>query len=236
MRASEIMATVNLARAISASTKAFAKAIWRRTGAYSIAASRAGSVVLSFHRVKPYDDCVLDQRLGSITPHCFQQIIKILLDLKYRFVSLDEFRELATNTANVACITFDDGLRDLVDYALPVLQAHRVTAAVFLITGTACRKDLLWQHRLYEAMQRLTLAKSRELMPAFSSVPDKNTLASDLLRKMNRLELIETASKLGRAAELSNRDEALLAKKLYLYESDICQLEKSGIMICGHSH
>src|SRR5690349_9324964 len=113
----------------SAVVKAAAKSAWRATGAYKLTASRAGPLILSFHRVKPDQVSVLDQRLGSVTPNLFERILKTMEDLGFRFISLEEIRALPQRESRkVALVTFDDGLRDVVDYALPVLRSRGIPA------------------------------------------------------------------------------------------------------------
>ena len=131
-------------------TKAVLKYIWRKSGAYRVQANRAGSFVLSYHRVKPLGSSLIDTRLGAISPSCLERTLSMLRDLGFRFISSDELRELSDELRKAVCITFDDGLRDVVDFALPILREYRAPSTVFLITSIVDRQDLLWQHRLYE--------------------------------------------------------------------------------------
>ena len=47
-------------------------------------------------------------------------------------------------------VTFDDGYRSVLQHALPVLERFEVPAVVFVCTGPAQRRELLW----YDAMER----------------------------------------------------------------------------------
>jgi len=50
-------------------------------------------------------------------------------------------------------ITFDDGYRDTLELAAPVLERHRFSAIVYLSTGNVTRGENQWIDRLYSAFQ-----------------------------------------------------------------------------------
>ena len=102
-------------------------------------------LVLGYHRV--VDDFPAYER-GTIPA---MLISRDMLDhhldwlgRRYRFVSLDELgAQLASGrpfAEPVAAITFDDGYRDMYDYAYPVLRARRVPAAIFIATDFVDRQ------------------------------------------------------------------------------------------------
>ena len=51
-------------------------------------------------------------------------------------------------------LTFDDGYRDTVDFALPVLERHQAPFAVYVATGFAERSAGMWWLELEEALRR----------------------------------------------------------------------------------
>ena len=217
-------------------TKAVLKYIWRKSGAYRIQANRAGSFVLSYHRVKPPGSSLIDTRLGAISPSCLERTLSMLRDLGFRFISSDELRELSDKSRKAVCITFDDGLRDVVDFALPILREYRAPSTVFLITSIVDRQDLLWQHKLYESIDRLPVAECLKHLPAFGEMSDKDAFASGVVRDLGRIELEEAALALANAAGMSARDEMNLAKQLYLRGEDVELMNRNEMAVAGHSH
>jgi peptidoglycan/xylan/chitin deacetylase (PgdA/CDA1 family) len=217
-------------------TKAVLKYIWRKSGAYRVRANRAGAFVLSYHRVKPLGSSLIDTRLGAISPNCLEQTLSMLRDLGFRFISSDELRELSDESRKAVCITFDDGLRDVVDFALPILRRYRAPSTVFLITSTVDRQDLLWQHRLYESIDRLPVTDCSKYLPAFGQLSDKGAFVKRVVRELGRIELEEAALALANAAGMSPRDEMNLARQLYLREEDLDLMNQNEMALAGHSH
>lgn len=85
----------------------------------------------------------------SITPAFLHRLLQRMKQAGYRFVSMDEAVELLRAGGGgtpFAAITADDGYRDNVAEALPVLEAHDAPITIFvapgLVDGTA---DLWWE-------------------------------------------------------------------------------------------
>src|SRR6202043_2659131 len=71
-------------------------------------------------------------------------------------VSMDEaIRRLAEGGAPFATLTFDDGYRDLVEHALPVLERYTAPFTAYVATGFAERTARLSWLELEEALRRL---------------------------------------------------------------------------------
>jgi peptidoglycan/xylan/chitin deacetylase (PgdA/CDA1 family) len=102
---------------------------WRRaTGAPGRA------IVLMYHRVS--DDA---DYLGlAVPPAVFARQLEVL-QARARVVPLAQLvaclEDRAPLPEDLAAITFDDGYHDNLDTALPILQAHRLPATVFVTTG-----------------------------------------------------------------------------------------------------
>ncbi len=114
---------------------------------------KRGAVIFYGHRVAADDEGYLeglrpewlDDQLAYLTRH--YEIIR-LSDL------LRCFEERRPVPERAAVLTFDDGFRDNLTRALPVLQRHGVTATVFVVTGCAANGALPWPQRLGWLFQR----------------------------------------------------------------------------------
>jgi len=95
-----------------------------------------GGLILGYHRIA--DDAWDPLGLGTKLQH-FEQHLAFLNEY-LRPVPLrelvDVLRRGGTTTGMVA-VTFDDGYRDLIDHALPALEAADTAATVFVTTGNA---------------------------------------------------------------------------------------------------
>jgi peptidoglycan/xylan/chitin deacetylase (PgdA/CDA1 family) len=111
-----------------------------------------------YHYVEPLPAGADDLRRGlTVTPEDFAAQMQYLADRGYTTVSLYDLVEaLALGRPlpeKAVVLTFDDGYRSLLDYALPVMQPHAFTGTVFVITEFADR----------ELPQYLTWPQLREL-------------------------------------------------------------------------
>lgn len=101
---------------------------------YYIGYSRSRNLVLRFQR-KPVSTFVTFHDIPRETLRCFKAN---LLFLKYRtnVVSVDDFfsGRLSSEKVNVV-ITFDDGYKSWVTYALPILQELKLPAMFFISAG-----------------------------------------------------------------------------------------------------
>ena len=115
-------------------------------------------LVIGYHRV--VDDT---PRCGSLIEPMLvsRQMFERQLDWigrRFRFVSPDELgAQLQSGTASAeptATITFDDGYRDMYEYAYPVLKRKGIPAAVFVVTDWIDSGSPLYHDRLYLLLAR----------------------------------------------------------------------------------
>ena len=121
---------------------------------------RGRGAVLMFHHVRPAlrRDFAPNAML-EITPAFLDAALTRVQALGYRILGLDEaLDELQTGGVAGAppfvVLTFDDGYRDNLVHALPVLEKHRAPFTVYVTTGFAERTARLWWIELEEAIRR----------------------------------------------------------------------------------
>ena len=74
------------------------------------------------------------------------------LKRRYRFVSIDEFCR-AQRRRGLAAVTFDDGYKSVVEYALPILESLDVPCTIFVNTAWL-EKKTFWRHKVVYIMQK----------------------------------------------------------------------------------
>jgi peptidoglycan/xylan/chitin deacetylase (PgdA/CDA1 family) len=95
------------------------------------------SVVLGYHGVadsRRRDDL----SLLLLAPDRFRAQLELLGEAGFRFVTLVELARLADGGApppGLAAVTFDDGMRNNHEIALPILQEHGIRATVYVTIG-----------------------------------------------------------------------------------------------------
>jgi peptidoglycan/xylan/chitin deacetylase (PgdA/CDA1 family) len=120
--------------------------------------------ILMFHRIQDPATCGdrSEPDLISAPPEVFAQEMEHLARHFHPVSAADLLAALdgATLPHRAVLLTFDDGTRDFVDYARPVLERLRIPAVLCVPTGYAGNPDhMFWQDRLYQALSRTSARK-----------------------------------------------------------------------------
>src|SRR5215469_11865863 len=101
---------------------------FRATGLHRLASqmTRGRGVILMLHHVRPWRPATpgfAPNRGLEIAPEFLDATLQTVRRAGFDFVTMDEaLRRLAEGGAPFAALTFDDGYRDLVAFALPILE------------------------------------------------------------------------------------------------------------------
>lgn len=92
-----------------------------------------GIAILEYHRVSPN---IGPHDVHSIYPEEFEWQLNWLKENSYRIVGLDEILTSQDHPRGERCValTFDDGHRDILQYAAPILRRHGARATVFVLS------------------------------------------------------------------------------------------------------
>jgi len=131
------------------------------TGLHRLAArtTRGRGAILMFHHVRPWRPSLpgfAPNRLLEITPEFLERTIVLVRRLGFEIVAMDEVvgRLDGASDKPFAALTFDDGYRDTLDYALPILERHGAPFTCYIATGFADRSARMWWLELEEALRR----------------------------------------------------------------------------------
>lgn len=134
-----------------------------RSGLARIAAPWTGGLgaILTLHHVRPARaDGFQPNRILEITPDFLDALLSHLARRNIEFVSLAEAVRRAREPAGTApgrrfaCLTFDDGYRDNVEHARPILTRHGAPWTLFVTTRFADGDGELWWLALEAAIAR----------------------------------------------------------------------------------
>jgi len=192
--------------------------------------------VLTYHRVNDEDDPFF----AAVPTQVFEQHMAYVAGA-YHVLPVEELVERMQRgplPRNAMAITFDDGYRDTITHAAPILARHRLPATVFLATGFIGTAEIPWFHRVGLAF-KLTKLPSVE-------APWGETLA--LASVTERVRAMERAlDRLKRASEdaLPSEVDALVGrlglgarpddKNLMLSWDDVHALVGLGFSLGAHT-
>ncbi len=120
------------------------------TGAHIALQPFVGGVgaILTLHHVRPpRPDRFQPNRLLEVTPRFLTRVVKTLRRSGLDLISLDEMHRRVTEgdfSRHFVCLTFDDGYRDTLQWAYPILKEAGVPFAVYIPTSFPDRLGELW--------------------------------------------------------------------------------------------
>lgn len=117
--------------------------------------------MLTYHRIGDGSGSALDRALWSATTDQLDRHLTFLVR-NFDVITPDELAGAVERPGRRVLVTFDDGYRDLYTHAFPVLEAHRVTATMFLCSGFLDGRASAWWD---EIAWMLRSASHRQLDP-----------------------------------------------------------------------
>jgi len=197
-----------------------------------------GAYIFYGHRVAPDDEGYLeglrpqwlDAQLAYLTRH-------------YEVLSLSElvrcFEARQPVPPRSAVITFDDGFRDNLTTAFPILQKHYVPATIFLVTGCVSSGELPWpqylgylfQHTSRTAVVAEVAGGRQELdVSTTSSRRQVYLLVKDVLGRLPRSEREQ------RLREWCRLLDVVPPRDRMLSWSDVAEMRAAGIEFGAHTY
>jgi len=180
------------------------------------------------------------------------------LNEHYRIVSVTEVVKAAAEGSGqrLCALTFDDGLRDQYNNAVPILERHAVRAAFFPITCTF-EGRLPAAHKVHVLLSRFSITelidffhefiveiypdlKSQYFIPKDRRLTDKR-MHEDIPSANFKETLIALPEDIkGRflrhCFKVNGLSERSLSKALFMSRKEVKELQKSGMLIGGHLH
>lgn len=185
---------------------------------------QGAGAVLMLHHVRPFaSGAFAPNRLLEVTPEWLDRALALIRAEGYDLVDMDEMAARIEGPARdrfAVALTFDDGYRDNVEHALPVLKRHDAPWTLHVTTGYADGAAQLWWIELEEAIRalpRVTLHVGGAIHDHDATTPQEKQAAFDdiywALRARPELELRAGVSRLAAEAGL---DGAALTRALCL--------------------
>lgn len=164
--------------------------------------------ILTFHRVVPESKSprIHNHLSLEVSPKQLEETILFYKKSGYRFISLDDLYDnlQAENAADKFVVfTFDDGYKDNLTHAYPILKKHVVPFTIYVTTNFPDHKAILWWYLLenvilkneqvcfsWEGVEHLVDCKSiKSKETAFDQL---RTFINQRFQQSNYLELLMT--------------------------------------------
>jgi peptidoglycan/xylan/chitin deacetylase (PgdA/CDA1 family) len=203
---------------------------------------RGVGAIFTLHHVRPErPDDFQPNRLLEITPDFLEQVVRYLRRRRLDLVSLDEMhRRLVEGNSGrrFVCITIDDGYRDTLQWAYPILKHYEVPFAVYIPTSFPDRLGELWWLALEAVVARngriTLLLDDREQGFECYTVSAKRDLYDQLYRYVRSIPTEDALRKFVR--DLSGRyhvDIAAFCEQLCMTWSELSSLAADPLVTIG---
>ncbi len=106
-----------------------------------------GSILTLHHVRPPRSDGFQPNRLLEVTPVFFERVLRRLKRARIDVITLDEMHRRMIDqdfARRFVCITFDDGYKDLMRWAHPLLKKYELPYAIYIPTSFPDRLGELW--------------------------------------------------------------------------------------------
>jgi peptidoglycan/xylan/chitin deacetylase (PgdA/CDA1 family) len=190
-----------------------------------------------FHRVSDERDVLWP----PMKPVLFEKIIRLLTKY-YHIVPLEEWLQEENKRPakkKLASILFDDGYKDNIEYAAPILKKYNCPASFYIVTDCINKNIPTWTYLLDYALQQTGIPA---ISPDISQMPEefKKISLTDkvLLRKvkpwMKKLPNAQRVQVLNNI--LRQCDDVPVPHNKMMSWEDIRHLQQAGFCIGSHSH
>jgi peptidoglycan/xylan/chitin deacetylase (PgdA/CDA1 family) len=204
----------------------------------ALAYARMGPVfqVLTYHRVN--DDG--DPFFPSVPTQAFEREIAYIART-YQVLTVEELADRMQHRdlpRHALAITFDDGYRDNLTHAAPILARYRVPATIFLATGFIGTAEVPWFDRLAMAFK---CTKATSVVAPWGETLDLSDRAARVLAMERTLASLKCLPDDKRRRMLDSALKALgvtdrkCFKNLMLDWDDVHALTSSGFAVGAHT-
>jgi peptidoglycan/xylan/chitin deacetylase (PgdA/CDA1 family) len=198
--------------------------------------------VFLFHRVADSKENWAHATSTSIFDKCVRHISK-----NFTVKTIEEClampgKEIANGSKPLACITFDDGFKDNIAHALPVLEKYKCPASFYIVTDCIDSGLPTWPHlvkHLFIDTHKLTLNIDSKYLPGginetFSGKQERIAYGDTFLQKLLNMPSADAYELFYKVKQ--NFNDVPAPNKMMMNWDDVRQLSTAGYIIGSHTH
>jgi peptidoglycan/xylan/chitin deacetylase (PgdA/CDA1 family) len=196
---------------------------------------KRGLSIFIYHRVLPHKDPLFP---GEVDSADFDRDLRRIGAMFNVIPLIDALRHGTAGTLppRAACITFDDGYADNAEFALPILQRHRLPATFFIATGFL-NGGRMWNDSVIEMVRRapdgvLDFSAFGSGAHPVTSVAQRQAAIKALIGQLKYLPMAERLVQVNRFVDAVGVE---LPTNLMMTTAQVVQLRKAGMGIGAHT-
>jgi peptidoglycan/xylan/chitin deacetylase (PgdA/CDA1 family) len=197
------------------------------------AANRNRLVIITYHGIREDASPARSWLLLPVSE--FARQMEFLRE-QYDVLPIDEALASPATGKPRACITFDDGYRNNLELALPILERLRLPATVYLPTAFIGTDSMLWTTRLDLGLPKATPETRAQVADWLSLPHDPSTPAlmhgvSNALKALRPREREHLLTKIFAQIPAPSTDE--LAPHAFVTWAEVARMESTGLISFG---
>jgi peptidoglycan/xylan/chitin deacetylase (PgdA/CDA1 family) len=198
--------------------------------------------ILTLHHVRPpRAEAFQPNRLLEVTPTFFEGLLRRLRRSRIDVISLDEMHRRMVSgkfMRRFVCITFDDGYKDLQQWAYPLLKRYDMPFAIYVATSFPDRLGELWWIALEAVIARNEriglVVNGKDQFFDCGSIRQKRELFSEIYDWLRAMKTEDELRRVVRDLCACHRiDIAAFCKDLCMGWEEIAQLAADPLATIG---
>ncbi len=196
-------------------------------------------VILMFHRVTyPSQNSLIANEILRVSPDFFKQFLLKLRDNRYSFISLESLYHILRSKnkpkQKFAVVTFDDGYKDNITIAYPILKEVGIPFTIYITTSFPNKVALLWWYIIEDII--LTRSKINIWGKTFDckSWENKNTTFYEVRNIVLNIPPQQMQTELTNMLQEYNIDWKNYAQNLCMNWEDIKYLSNDPLCTIGN--
>lgn len=192
-----------------------------------------------FHRVSSDKD----ELWPPMQPSLFEKVIASLMR-RYDVVNLEDYllhpSSFQKNKKPIATIVFDDGYKDNIELAAPILQMHRCPASFYVVTDCINRNIPTWTYIVDYCLQYTRkdfIELDAEYVPAaLKKISLHNRQAPEVRQLKPWMKSQSNARRKAVMDAIVDQCGDVILPRVMMDWKDVKQLQDAGFVIGSHSH